>query len=252
MSVNLGFQNFKSFLGEFKTDLLSKIGVQISTLYLSQIAALILGVVTGIINTRILGPEGYGLFTFFFSFTTFIVLFFRFGFFTSASLLAAQVINKNEEREIVGASIIIALLIGISYSFTIFILSFFVDQIFNINIGWLMRYLSFVLTPLPFQLLIPNLARGTNKISMLALFYVVPSVIYIIGALTLIQIIPIQAYYFILLNTFSIIISSTIILYIFNPVFKNIRGTVKKIFEKNKEYGFHVYAGQVADQSTAK
>jgi len=57
--------NPKDIVNEFKKDLLSRTGRQTSTLYLSQIIALFLGVFTGIINTRVLGPEGYGILAFF-------------------------------------------------------------------------------------------------------------------------------------------------------------------------------------------
>jgi O-antigen/teichoic acid export membrane protein len=52
-------------LTEFKKDLTEKTGRQISTLYLSQIIALFLAIFTGIINTRVLGPVGYGSLAFF-------------------------------------------------------------------------------------------------------------------------------------------------------------------------------------------
>ena len=68
--------NAKSIVYEFKKDLMGKTGRQTSTLFLSQIAALFLGVFTGIINTRVLGPEGYGILAFFFTIT--LLLFYSF------------------------------------------------------------------------------------------------------------------------------------------------------------------------------
>jgi len=44
--------NAKDIVNEFKKDLLSRTGRQTSTLYLSQIIALFLGVFTGIINNK--------------------------------------------------------------------------------------------------------------------------------------------------------------------------------------------------------
>lgn len=82
---------------EFKKDLMGNTGRQTSTLYLSQIIALFLGVFTGIINTRVLGPAGYGILAFFFVITSFTVLFFRFGFFSASGLLIAQA--KDERKE---------------------------------------------------------------------------------------------------------------------------------------------------------
>ena len=75
---------------EFKKDLTGKTGRQTFTLYLTQIIALFLGIFTGIINIRVLGPAGYGILAFFFTITSFTVLFFRFGFFSASGLLIAH------------------------------------------------------------------------------------------------------------------------------------------------------------------
>ena len=99
---------------EFKKDLTGKTGRQTSTLYIAQIIALFLGVFVGIINTRTLGPEGYGILAFFFTITSFTVLFFRFGFFSASGLLIAQAKEERKERELTGASVIVAFFIGIS------------------------------------------------------------------------------------------------------------------------------------------
>lgn len=242
--------NAKDIVNEFKKDLLSRTGRQTSTLYLSQIIALFLGVFTGIINTRVLGPEGYGILAFFLAITSFTVLFFRFGFFSASGLLIAQAKEERKERELAGASIIIAFLIGISYSFFILILSFFVDDLFHTNIGWILRYTSFMLIALPFTFLIPQVGRGTNKIERMSLFNVIPKVIYLLGALMLLKIIQIEPFHFILLSIFSTIVSVFVVMHSFHPLFNNIRENLKEIWKKNKEYGFHLYLGQIADQST--
>jgi len=242
--------NAKDMVNEFKKDLLSRTGRQTSTLYLSQIIALFLGVFIGIINTRVLGPEGYGILAFFLTITSFTVLFFRFGFFSASGLLIAQAKEERKERELTGASIITAFFIGISYSFFILILSFFVDDIFHTNIGWILRYTSFMLIALPFTFLIPQVGRGMNKIERMSLFNVIPKVIYLLGALMLLKIIQIEPFHFILLNIFSTIIGILVVIRSFHPRFNNIRENLKEIWKKNKEYGFHLYLGQIADQST--
>lgn len=242
--------NAKSIINEFKRDLKGKTGRQTSTLYLSQIIALFLGIFTGIINTRVLGPTGYGILAFFFAITSFTVLFFRFGFFSASGLLIAQAKEERKERELTGASVITALFIGVSYSFFILFLSFFIDDIFHTNIGWILRYTSFILIAFPFSMLIPQVGRGMNKIERMSLFNVIPKVIYLLGALMLLKIIPIEPFHFILLSIFSTIIGVLVVIHSFHPIFTNIRANLKEIWKKNKEYGFHLYLGQIADQST--
>ena len=242
--------NAKSIIYEFKKDLMGKTGRQTSTLYFSQIVALFLGIFTGIINTRVLGPEGYGILAFFFAVTSFTVLFFRFGFFSASGLLIAQAKDERKERELTGASVIVAFFIGISYSFFILFLSFFVDDIFSTNIGWILRYSSFLLIALPFSMLIPQVGRGMNKIERLSLFNVIPKIIYLLGALMLLKIIEIEPFHFILLHIFATIIGILVVVGMFHLLCNNAKENLKEIWKKTKEYGFHLYLGQIADQST--
>jgi O-antigen/teichoic acid export membrane protein len=235
--------NAKGIVNEFKKD---------STLYLSQILALFLGVFTGVINTRFLGPAGYGILAFFLAITSFTVLFFRFGFFSASQLLIAQAKDKREERELTGASVIAAFLIGVSYSFFILFLSFFVDDIFHTNIGWILRYSSFILIVLPFTFLIHSVGVGTNKIERLSFFNIIPTIVYLVGALMLLKIIQIEPFHFILLHIFSTLIGVLVVVKLFHPLFNNIRANLKDIWKKTKEYGFHIYQGEIANQTTYK
>ncbi|GAB6162902.1 hypothetical protein JCM12298_20620 [Desulfothermus naphthae] len=214
-----------------------------------------LGVVINSLNARILGPKDYGILAFFGTVIGFSVLFFRFGFFSSIGLLLAHEKNKNnKERELIGASILIGLLVGISYSLFIFISSFFIDNIFRTNINHILRIFSPILVILPFQMLIPQIGRGTNKIYHLAWFNIIPKSLYIIGviSLLLLKLIRIKVSTLILINLMSTFVGVIIISCSFKPLFSNLKENLKKIWQKNKEYGFHLYWGQIADQSTYK
>ena len=241
-----------AIITELKKDLTGKTGRQTSTLYLAQIIALFLGVFTGIINTRALGPEGYGILAFFFVITSFTVLFFRFGFFSASGLLIAQAKEERKERELTGASVIVAFIIGVSYAIFILFLSFFVDDIFHTNVGWILRCTSFLLIALPLSMLIPQVGRGMNKIERISLFNVIPTAVYLLGALMLLKIIEIEPFDFILLHIVASIIGILVVIYLFHPLFNNIRKNLKEIWKKTKEYGIHLYLGQIADQSTYK
>ena len=239
-----------NIINDFKRSLKGKTARQTAILYSAQILALFLGIFSTVINTRILGPEGYGILAFFLTITSFTVLFFRFGFFSASGLLIAQAKGEREERELTGASIIAAFFIGVSYSFFILLLSFFVDDIFHTNIGWILRYASFILIVLPTSHLVYQIGRGTNKIEKLSSFNIIPKIVYIIGALMLLKIIQIEPVHFILLNVSSTFIGVIVVIYLFRPLFSSIRKNLKKIWKKTKEYGFHIYSGQIADEST--
>lgn len=233
-------------------DLYSKTGKQTIILFLSQILALALVVLVGSINTRTFGIIDYGVFTFFFTFTDFTTLFFHFGFSSSAGLLLAETRDVGKEKELIGATIIIAFFVGLTYSIFMYISSFFVDILFHTTLGWIFRYASFLVVLLPFTLFFPQIARGTNQIILLSIFNIIPKVIYIFSALVFLNLIQIQPIHFILLNLSCTLIGVLIILYILNPRYSNLSKNLEEIFSKTKEYGFYLYIGQIADQATYK
>jgi O-antigen/teichoic acid export membrane protein len=71
----------------------SKFVKQTGILFGSQIAVLLFGVLIKILQTRSLSPEEYGTYAFFGSLISFLVIFYRFGFFTSIKVLLANTIE---------------------------------------------------------------------------------------------------------------------------------------------------------------
>lgn len=232
----------------------TKTGRQTFSLFSAKIFVIFLGIVTATLHTRILGPVDYGVLSFFVTITGFTVLFFRFGLFSSGGLLLAQTKGIKKERELIGILLLITLLLGFSYALFIFISSFFIDNIFNTNINNILKIVSPILIILPFQFLITAIGQGTNKIKHIAWFNVIPKTLYVIGILAILalNLIKINVSSLILLNLFTIIVGVGIITYSFKPLFSNLKENLKKIWSKNKEYGIHLYWGQIADQSTYK
>ena len=101
-----------------------------------------------------------------------------------------------------------------------------------------------------FSFLIHSIAVGTNKIEKLSIFNVIPAAVYLLGALMLLKIIQIEPFYFIILHIVATIIGILVVINLFHPLFSNIRANLNNIWKKTKEYGFHMYLGQIANQST--
>lgn len=242
----------KEIVSKLKLYAFSKTVKQTVTLYTSHILIIVLGMAISSLNTRILGPNDYGVLAFFAVVTGFSVLFFRFGFFSAGGLLLAQEKDKEREQELIGALVVIGVGIGLSFTLFIFISSFFVDQIFHTNINYILRIFSPLLMALPFSLLIPQIGRGTNKITNLSLFKVIPKVLYVAGLLVLINLVSVNVTMLILLNLLAAITGVATIIYSFKPSLNNFKRNFRSIWVKNKEYGIHLYWGQIASQSTYK
>jgi len=237
---------------EIKGYAFSKTARQTVTLYTSQILLIVLAIVTSSLNTRILGPKDYGVLAFFGTVTGFSVLFFRFGLFSAGGLLLAQEKEEDKERKLIGALVLIGFAVGLSFALFIFISSFFVDQIFHTNIRYILRIFSPLLIVLPFSLLIPQIGRGTNKITNLACFNVIPKVLYVAVLLVLINLVHLSITTLILLNLLATIIAVATVVYSFKPSLVDLRESFRKIWSKTKEYGVHLYWGQITNQSTYK
>ena len=219
-------------------------------LYFTQLIGLLIGILTSSITTRSLGPDNYGTLTFYHTVTGFMLLFFRFGFASSGGLLIAQEKDDHEVKKLIGAMITIFILIGIVYSLFVFIFSFFVDGIFNTDIGNILKWSSIPILFYPFQFMINSVARGNNKIGMLSFYQIAPKIIYMAGILIFMALHKIGVISLIILTIGNTAIINLLVITIWKPSFKELRLNIRRLLLKNREYGIHLYLGQISDQST--
>jgi O-antigen/teichoic acid export membrane protein len=230
----------------------SRTAKQTAVLFFSKILTILLAMAAIGLNTRILGPQDYGVLAFFFAFTGLSVLFFRFGLFSSGALLLAQSRDERTERELIGALLSLAFLVGLVYAAFIFLSSFLVDRFFKTDIQDLLRILSPLLIILPFQFLFPQICRGTNRIYRLFWFNILPKIFYVIAILTVLacELLHLGIAELVFINLSAVLITVVILSGTFRPSFRRLRECVSRILAKNREYGIHLYWGQIADQST--
>ncbi|WP_167717452.1 lipopolysaccharide biosynthesis protein, partial [Thermococcus sp. ES12] len=125
--------------------------------------------IASILVTRSLGPERYGIYSFYISVVSFVGLFFRFGVFNSAGLLLVHTDNEKRIRKLIGTAFILGLVIGVVYSLFLTLSSWFIDEFFKTNVGSIIRYTSLLLIFFPLYYLITHLSRGTKRVEILAL-----------------------------------------------------------------------------------
>jgi O-antigen/teichoic acid export membrane protein len=216
---------------------------QTLVLFVSQIINLLLGITIDVINTRVLGKESFGTYSFIYAFVFQMVLFFDFGIFFSGSRLLAFAKNEQDERNLNGALLIITLFIGILFCLIIFISGYFVDYIFNTNVGRDLRSLSLLMIVFPFQALIPMICRGANMINKLALYNILPKIIYIILIFLFIK----NFNYLIsfALLSVSTVLATIIIIIQMKPGFNNLGSQFASIKKESKEYGSKIYVGNI-------
>ncbi len=230
----------------------SRTARQTAVLLFSKILTILLAMAAISFSTRILGPRDYGVLAFFLTITGFCVLFFRFGLFSSGGLLLARSRVGQNERELIGALLIIALLVGLAYGLFIFLSSFLVDRIFKTEVQGLLRILSPLVISLPFQFLFPQIYRGTNQIYQLFWFNILPKALFVLGILTLLafRMTRLGIAQLLAMNLAAVIITVVVMGAVLRPSFQRVREHISIVLKKNREYGLHLYWGQIADQST--
>ena len=252
MAIPNIFRQFPNNLAKLPSITRSKTVRQTAILYLSKVISLPLGVITSVIVTRALGPENYGILAFYGTVTGFSLLFFRFGFASTTQLLVAQAQSEQEEQKLIGASIVIFALIGLSYSLFILGFSFIIDSLFSTNVGYIFRWVAFPLILEPFAFMIGSVVQGTNRIGLLSGYYFISTILYVVGLLILLVFSKLNLISLIALGLSIAIATRLFILAILKYSYANLRLHLEKLWSKNKTYGIHLYFGQIADQSTYK
>ncbi len=230
----------------------SKTSKQTLLLFGSQILMVIIGFGIKAIQTKYLGPEGYGVYAFFGSFTVFTALFFRFGFFSSLQVLLAENVNPTTEREFFGLGFLINLVVGVLYAIFIFIFSFFIDSIFSTEIGDILRLVSPLTIILPTRSLISAMSIGSNKIHILPIYDNLSKFFFVIVLLLFAYSGTLNVFITIVFNLITLLFSFFVIYRQFQPLFTNLRVNLSKLWEKTKGFGFNFYLGSTANQSTFK
>jgi len=211
---------------------------------------MVLGLITAPIVTRVLGPEKYGIFAFILAVITFISLFFEFGFFSAGARLLAVSKNKKKDQELIGALTLITIGISLSFFFTLFIFSFFVDSIFHTQAGNILRSISILSAIIPFQYMLQQVCQGANEIRKMAIANIIPKLWYLAGLLIVVSFFKLDVFLTLILNLTGIIVAIILIIQSLKPKFNNLKENLKTISKETREYGFHTYIGRLVGTST--
>ncbi|MFH1319568.1 MAG: oligosaccharide flippase family protein [Bacteroidota bacterium] len=235
-----------------KTGDYSKAIYQTATLFFFQLLVVLLGFFAKGFQTRALGPELYGLIALFGTITGFTVLFFRFGFFASLRTILANNKDQIKEREFFGTGFIITLCIGAFYTLFVFIISFWIDGIFNIEFGHVLRLFAPLCFILPFNFLIPALSVGSNKVHFISIFEVISIFLFVIPLAVFFLFDGLYVELIIGLKLLAIIVTTAGLYFAYKPLFSNLKERLKEVWQKNREFGFRYYSGAILNQTTFK
>jgi O-antigen/teichoic acid export membrane protein len=238
-------------IDKIKQLLRHKLVRQTSLLFSSDFLATLLAILTGILNTRVLGKAGYGDTAFVYAVLNISGLIFNFGIFNAGSRCLARVgANLQKEREIVGTLLLATFFLLIGYAALIFSFSFYLDAIFDSHVNQIFKYIFIFAAAYPLEQLLDQLCQGTNQIRRMAFFKIFPRAAYLIAAFGLIRFSELTLLRAILLNLGFIFLAATITLARFRPSFNHFQANLHEIIGETRSYGFHVYLGRISSLAT--
>ncbi len=220
---------------------------QVATLYAANFFGIPLALVTSIVFTRFLGPQGYGDFAFLDSIFEFGKIIFTFGFFYSGSRAIVLNHQVKKTREYYGATLLIL--------FVLFVLM----SVFFVGYGLLDNNLQakgltrFFLLLIPFGwifLLMPyfdTLLKADNRIKALAATRFLPKVILFVGALGIYMALGeyggsrLGVVWTLYLTAFFAVFF--VVLLRIKVSFRSVRRRVMELWLFNKKFGVHIYTG---------
>ena len=222
------------------------------SLFSTQILVLIIGLGIKSIQTNALPPKEYGLLALFGTISSVVVLFFHYASFSSLKVLLANNEDEKKEKEFFGLGILIATILGVFFSVTIFGFSFFIDDLLGVKIGSLLMLLSPFCFILPFQFFISEITIGANKLKSLATFHLFSKVLFFVSLFVIWWFSELDVQLIILLNLLSWMISTLVILSALKPSFNGVQENMQLVRAKNKSFGYAYYFGAIVNQSTFK
>jgi O-antigen/teichoic acid export membrane protein len=210
-----------------------------------MIIGIVLGIVVSVFNTRILGAETFGDFKFIQSVYSFFTIIISFGYVVTASKLLAEKKNESLRKELIGASVIITIVLGVIFIFTIAVFSLFQESFFATDLSKVFLFLSPLFFFVPFTQSLENVLQGENRIYELSFYRILPQILYIGAIVVLYKLNLISLDTVVLIQLLSFGFSSFFIIYLLKPRFSNLKSAYELIFHENRKYGFQVYIGSV-------
>ncbi len=220
---------------------------QAAILSSASLLAFPVGFATSAVLARLLGPEDYGVYFFFFAIVAFTAAFFQFGFFNTSGFLVAECSEPDEQRDIIGATCVAYSVIGGAFSVVVFGLGFVVDGAFDSAINAFLRVYSPLAIAMPLEHLIPFLARGTGSMRMLAFYRLFPKLLFLVALLVAAAGDRVSISLVIAFHLLSVLVSSFAVLWFLKPSLRRLRENLRRLAETTRSYGFPLYLGQMFD-----
>jgi O-antigen/teichoic acid export membrane protein len=214
-------------------------------------SSLAIGLVTSVINTRSLGPQAYGDLKFIGTLFLFLSTISSLGLFNTGSQVLAELADEGEERrELVGTLIFVAGLISGAFILVAVLFSFFETRIFANDLQLEIFLFSPMVALFILQPCIESILQGENRIHELALFRVLPGILFVVFLLIAAGLhwLSLKTTLTLQLIAFAAVVYAA--LHRLRPKYAHLRENTKLLWRANRGYGWYVYLGVLSNVAT--
>jgi len=223
----------------------SKTTIQTLLLLGAQLFGLAVGFVSSMLVAKVMGAEKYGILSFATAVIAFLSIFFEFGYFASVSRLLAVNQDKEKEKQLIGAAVVILGMISALFICFVFAISFFIDSVFEDKVGGLLRIVSIVSWGFVIPFFMELVLKGSNSIEYLSGFYFFWKLFYILALVGLYNINQINPVNVLITMPATCAISFSLIMIKLNLSFDNLFQNIKSIIYENEAYGLKIYLSRI-------
>jgi O-antigen/teichoic acid export membrane protein len=215
----------------------------------SNLLASLLAVVAAAMLTRNLSTTEFGSYSFAISLLFFVALFFEFGIVSPAARQAALG-DAREGREIVGATLLLYVPIGIAFSLTILILSYWVDDWFHVDAGGALRVSALAALGFPLVLVIQRLAQGVDRLHIASATTPLAQLLLVVFLAVTLQVTSLGTTTGVLVRSIALLLSTLVGAVWLRPLFGSARRYARVLVRETREWGFQIYIGRIASIGT--
>jgi O-antigen/teichoic acid export membrane protein len=210
-----------------------------------------LALVSTALLTRNLATAEFGSYSFATSFLLFVAIFFEFGLFVPAARLAA-IADADVRRDIIGSALVAYVPVGIAFSVTVFVLSFWVDDWFHVHSGDALRIAAPLTIGIPFTYsILQQLAQGVDRLHVSSVATALAQLLFVVllgiwlgvaAGLTTSSSLVLRA------SAFLITVFASIVW--LKPTFGAVHRWIRELVRQAREWGFQLFVGRVLSIGT--
>jgi O-antigen/teichoic acid export membrane protein len=158
--------------------------------------------------------------------------------------------EADDRREIIGAALLTYLPVGLAFSATVFVLSFWIDDWFNVDAGTAVRVAALPAIAFPFSFVLQQLAQGLDRLHVASIAAVLAQLVLLVLLAIQVGIGDLTTSRALVLRAVGLLVAGVVCAVLLRPLFAHTLRWARLLVRQAREWGFHVFVGRVLSIGT--